>query len=127
MVALFLFAFSVCRLVLLSSGSSPLGLVHTCIGNHTSALITTAAGPDMARNMSTPTPVTPAPAPATQAPDSPRESESPPPPGLQGDLEMELLGLATALYNLGTTVVNDLTKEKDKPGGVAGKPVGIRV
>ena len=40
---------------------------------------------------------------------------------------MELLGLATALYNLGTTVVNDLTKEKDKPGGVAGKPVGIRV
>ncbi|KAI0706916.1 transcription factor subunit Med10 of mediator complex-domain-containing protein, partial [Cerioporus squamosus] len=77
----------------------------------------------MARNMSTPTPVTPAP----QAPDSPRESESPPPPGLQGDLEMELLGLATALYNLGTTVVNDLTKEKDKPGGVAGKPVGTRV
>ena len=85
----------------------------------------------MARNlnMSTPsaTPVTPVPVPATQAPDSPRESESPPPPGLQGDLEMELLGLATALYNLGTTVVNDLTKEKDKPGGVAGKPVGIRV
>ena len=81
----------------------------------------------MARNMSTPTPVTPTPVPATQAPDSPRESESPPPPGLQGDLEMELLGLATALYNLGTTVVNDLTKEKDKPGGVAGKPVGIRV
>ncbi|RPD62145.1 hypothetical protein L226DRAFT_79807 [Lentinus tigrinus ALCF2SS1-7] len=81
----------------------------------------------MARNMSSPAPFTPAPVSATQAPDSPRESESPPPPGLQGDLEMELLGLATALYNLGTTVVNDLTKEKDKPGGVAGKPVGIRV
>ena len=86
----------------------------------------------MARNnMSTPTPVpiptTPNPANASAAPDSPRESESPPPPGLQGDLELELLGLATALYNLGTTVVNDLTKEKDKTGGAAGKPVGLRV
>ena len=79
----------------------------------------------MARNpMSTPTPV---PALPLHAPDSPRESESPPPTGVQGDLEMELLDLATSLYNLGTTVVNDLTKEKDKPGGVAGKPVGIRV
>ncbi|KAI0751664.1 transcription factor subunit Med10 of mediator complex-domain-containing protein [Daedaleopsis nitida] len=78
----------------------------------------------MARNnMSTPTPVPNPPA----APDSPRESESPPPPGPQGDLEMELLSLATSLYNLGTTVVGDLTKEKDKPGGAAGKPVGIRV
>lgn len=61
----------------------------------------------------------------TNAPDSPREQESPPPEGIQGDLEMELLGLANALYNLGTTVVNDLTKEKDKPGG--GKQVGMRV
>ncbi|EIN04381.1 hypothetical protein PUNSTDRAFT_31296, partial [Punctularia strigosozonata HHB-11173 SS5] len=59
------------------------------------------------------------------APDSPRASESPPPSGLQGDLELELLGLANALYNLGTTVINDLTKEKDKPGG--GKQVGLRV
>ncbi|PSR72894.1 hypothetical protein PHLCEN_2v11261 [Hermanssonia centrifuga] len=59
------------------------------------------------------------------APDSPRSSESPPPAGVQGDLELELLGLANALYNLGTTVVNDLTKEKDKPGG--GKQVGLRV
>lgn len=59
------------------------------------------------------------------APDSPRASESPPPGGVQGDLELELLGLANALYNLGTTVVNDLTKEKDKPGG--GKQVGARV
>lgn len=59
------------------------------------------------------------------APDSPRASESPPPAGVQGDLELELVGLANALYNLGTTVVNDLTKEKDKPGG--GKQVGARV
>lgn len=62
---------------------------------------------------------------STPAPDSPRSSESPPPTGVQGDLELELLGLANALYNLGTTVVNDLTKEKDKPGG--GKQVGMRV
>ncbi|KAI0337569.1 hypothetical protein BDW22DRAFT_1339604 [Trametopsis cervina] len=60
------------------------------------------------------------------APDSPRSSESPPPAGVQGDLELELLGLANALYNLGTTVVNDLTKEKDKPGS-GGKQVGMRV
>ncbi len=59
------------------------------------------------------------------APDSPRSSESPPPAGVQGDLELELLGLANTLYNLGTTVVNDLTKEKDKPGG--GNQVGLRV
>lgn len=59
------------------------------------------------------------------APDSPRASESPPPSGVQGDLELELLGLANALYNLGTTVINDLTKEKDKVG--SGKQVGLRV
>ena len=59
------------------------------------------------------------------APDSPRSSQSPPPSGAQGDLELELLGLVTALYNLGTTVVNDSTKERDKPGG--GKQVGLRV
>jgi len=63
--------------------------------------------------------------PSQQAPDSPRSSQSPPPSGLQGDLEIELLGLANALYNLGTTVINDLSKERDKPGG--GKPVGLRV
>lgn len=57
----------------------------------------------------------------THAPDSPRPSQSPPPTGVQGDLELELLGLATALYNLGTTVINDSTKERDKP-----KPVGAR-
>ncbi|PIL36580.1 hypothetical protein GSI_00269 [Ganoderma sinense ZZ0214-1] len=77
----------------------------------------------MARNiMSTPTSVAP---PVPQAPDSPRESESPPPPGLQGDLEIELLNLAQKLYDLGITVVSDLTKEKDKPGN--GKNVGTRV
>ncbi|KAJ7231470.1 hypothetical protein B0H12DRAFT_1239946 [Mycena haematopus] len=38
-------------------------------------------------------------APATPgpAPDSPRSSQSPPPSGTQGDLELELLGLANAL------------------------------
>ena len=63
--------------------------------------------------------------PVLPAPDSPRSSQSPPPEGVQGDLELELLGLANALYNLGTTVVNDSTKEKDKVGG--GKQVGLRV
>ncbi|KAF8845664.1 hypothetical protein BDN67DRAFT_993332 [Paxillus ammoniavirescens] len=60
----------------------------------------------------------------THAPDSPRSSQSPPPSGFQGDLELELHGLANALYNLGTTVINDSTKERDKPGG--GKQVGLR-
>ncbi|KAJ3864094.1 transcription factor subunit Med10 of mediator complex-domain-containing protein [Lentinula novae-zelandiae] len=59
------------------------------------------------------------------APDSPRSSQSPVPEGHQGNLELELLGLANALYNLGTTVINDSTKERDKPGG--GKQVGLRV
>lgn len=59
------------------------------------------------------------------APDSPRSSQSPVPEGHQGELELELLGLANALYNLGTTVINDSTKERDKPGG--GKQVGLRV
>lgn len=67
----------------------------------------------------------PRPQPVPPAPDSPRSSQSPPPEGVQGDLELELLGLANALYNLGTTVVNDSTKEKDKVGG--GKQVGLRV
>jgi mediator of RNA polymerase II transcription subunit 10 len=58
------------------------------------------------------------------APDSPRASQSPPPAGSQGDLELELLGLTNALYNLGTTVINDSTKDRDKPGG---KQVGLRV
>jgi len=58
-------------------------------------------------------------------PDSPRSSQSPAPSGVQGDLELELLGLANALYNLGTTVINDSTKERDKAGGA--KQVGLRV
>lgn len=61
---------------------------------------------------------------SSHAPDSPRSSQSPPPEGLQGDLELELLGLANALYNLGTTVINDSTKDRDKPGGA--KQVGPR-
>ncbi|KAF8974382.1 hypothetical protein BDZ97DRAFT_18245 [Flammula alnicola] len=67
----------------------------------------------------------PTPRQSLPAPDSPRSSQSPAPSGLQGDLELELLGLANALYNLGTTVINDSTKERDKPGG--GKQVGLRV
>jgi mediator of RNA polymerase II transcription subunit 10 len=59
------------------------------------------------------------------APDSPRPSQSPAPSGAQGDLELELLGLINALYNLGTTVINDSTKERDKLGGA--KQVGLRV
>ena len=61
------------------------------------------------------------------APDSPRSSLSPTPAGLQGDLEGELLALANELYNLGTTVVNDSTKEKDKDKSGGGKQVGLRV
>ena len=79
-----------------------------------------------------PTPTSDAPAPAVPtpptpvpAPDSPRLSQTPPPTGLHGDLEVELLGLANALYNLGTTVISDLSREKDKPG--VGKQVGPRV
>ncbi|KAF8138164.1 hypothetical protein EV363DRAFT_1519110 [Boletus edulis] len=60
----------------------------------------------------------------THAPDSPRPSQSPPPVGLQGDLELELHGLANALYHLGTTVTSDSTKDRDKPAG--GKQVGLR-
>jgi hypothetical protein len=56
------------------------------------------------------------------APDSPRSAQSLPPAGMQGDLEQDLMGLANALYNLGTTVVNDSTKD---PG--TGKQVGQRV
>lgn len=38
---------------------------------------------------------------------------------------MELMGLATALYNLGTTIINDSTKDREKMGGA--KQVGMRV
>ncbi|KIY51886.1 hypothetical protein FISHEDRAFT_36356 [Fistulina hepatica ATCC 64428] len=63
--------------------------------------------------------------PVPNAQESPRSSLSPPPTGSQGDLELELLGLANALYNLGTTVINDSTKEREKTGG--GKQVGPKV
>ncbi|KAF8530604.1 transcription factor subunit Med10 of mediator complex-domain-containing protein [Hysterangium stoloniferum] len=52
---------------------------------------------------------------------SPRSSQSPPPEELSA-VHDELLGLAHALYNLGTTVLEDLSKET----GVE-KPVGARV
>jgi len=61
----------------------------------------------------------------SQALDSPRSSQSPAPSGTLGDTELEMIGLASALYNLGTTVINDLSKERDKQGG--GKQVGLRV
>jgi len=61
---------------------------------------------------------------SSHPPDSPRSSQSPAPEGVQGDLALELLGLANALYNLGTTVINDSTKDRDKPGGA--KQVGPR-
>ncbi|KAJ3758101.1 hypothetical protein EV360DRAFT_83368 [Lentinula raphanica] len=64
-------------------------------------------------------PPAPAPTSATAAPDSPRSSQSPVPEGFQGNLELELLGLANALYNLGTTVINDSTKERER-GGMGG-------
>ncbi|KAF9052309.1 hypothetical protein BDZ89DRAFT_1005225 [Hymenopellis radicata] len=65
--------------------------------------------------------------PPPPAPDSPRSSQSPPPSGIQGDLELELLDLANALYQLGTTVINDSTKERDRPGQPNAKPVGAKV
>lgn len=67
------------------------------------------------------------------AADSPADgAQSPLPVGIQGELELELIGLANSLYNLGTTVVNDSTKEKAmaRPGTLdagGGKPVGQRV
>lgn len=67
---------------------------------------------------------------ASTTPSSPIEESPPPPPGVQGDVEMELLGLANALYNLGTTVVADSSKEKPAKGAPdmsSGKPVGQRV
>lgn len=59
---------------------------------------------------------------AAPEPNSPgRESQSPPPEELSA-VHDELLGLAHALYNLGTTVLEDLSKD----AGVE-KPVGARV
>ncbi|KAH9995182.1 transcription factor subunit Med10 of mediator complex-domain-containing protein [Russula compacta] len=47
--------------------------------------------------------IVPPPPPPPPAPDSPRSAQSLPPTGIQGDLEQDLMGLANALYNLGTT------------------------
>ncbi|THU91234.1 hypothetical protein K435DRAFT_780853 [Dendrothele bispora CBS 962.96] len=63
----------------------------------------------------------------TPAPDSPRNSQSPPPSGIQGTLEAELLGLAHKLYNLGATVINDSTKDRNADGKPPAKNVGLRV
>ena len=86
-------------------------------------MITHPAPPTSSSSVSVPT--VPAPPTPTPAPDSPGLSQTPPPTGLHGDLEAELLGLANALYNLGTTVISDLSREKDKPG--VSKQVGPRV
>ena len=85
----------------------------------------THPAPPTSSSSSVPVPTVLAPPTPTPAPDSPRLSQTPPPTGLHGDLEVELLGLANALYNLGTTVISDLSREKDKPG--VGKQAGLRV
>ena len=87
------------------------------------AMITHPAPPTSSSSATVP--AVPAPSTPTPAPDSPRRSQTPPLIGLHGDLEVELLDLANALYNLGTTVISDLSREKDKPG--VGKQVGSRV
>jgi hypothetical protein len=45
--------------------------------------------------------------------DSPidRMSESPPPEGILGEVESELMGLANSLYNIGTTLLADTAKD----------------
>lgn len=67
---------------------------------------------------------------ATAESPAPDGAQSPPPQGIHGDLENEMLGLANALYNLGTTVVLDSTKEKQnlRPGeNPPAKPVAQKV
>jgi hypothetical protein len=60
--------------------------------------------------------------------DSPPRAETPPPDGVHGDIELELLALADALYNLGTTAINDNTREKPGPDGQRpDKKIGMRV
>jgi len=50
---------------------------------------------------------------------------------VHGDVELELLALANALYNLGTTAINDNSKEKNIGGGQDGmrpdKKMGAKV
>jgi mediator of RNA polymerase II transcription subunit 10 len=62
--------------------------------------------------------------------DSPPRAETPPPEGVHGDIELELLALANALYNLGTTAINDNTREKPVGGPDGQRPdkkIGMRV
>ena len=63
----------------------------------------------------TPTPYTNYP--ATPYPEAPSPPDTPPPEGVQGDIELELIALATSLYNLGTSVINDNTRERPGPDG----------
>ncbi|KAF5351499.1 hypothetical protein D9758_007185 [Tetrapyrgos nigripes] len=55
------------------------------------------------------------PTPLAQELDSPRSS--PAPAGIQHDLEVDLMALASALYSLGTTIINDSTKDGEKHAG----------
>jgi mediator of RNA polymerase II transcription subunit 10 len=62
--------------------------------------------------------------------DSPRPESpgSPAPEGVHGDIELELIALANALYNLGTSTVNDNSREKPGPDGQKpDKRIGARV
>jgi mediator of RNA polymerase II transcription subunit 10 len=75
------------------------------------------------------TPATPR-NPSTPAQDSPRPDSpvTPPPAGVHGDIELELIALAHALYNLGTTAINDNSREKPGPDGLRPeKKMGARV
>lgn len=68
--------------------------------------------------------------PSPGANDSPRPDSpiSPAPTGLNGDIELELIALANALYNLGTTAINDNSREKPGPdGNRPEKQIGARV
>lgn len=60
--------------------------------------------------------------------DSPPRAETPPPEGIHGDIELELLALANALYNLGTSAINDNTREKvGADGARPDKRIGMKV
>ena len=86
-----------------------------------------APTPVASRAVSAPTPVTVAQTPINDSP-RPDSPASPPPEGLQGDVELELAALANALYNLGTTAINDNSREKPGPdGNRPEKKIGARV
>ncbi|KAK7060761.1 hypothetical protein VNI00_000493 [Paramarasmius palmivorus] len=56
-------------------------------------------------------------------------SPSPVPNGIQGDLELQLMGLANALFNVGSTIINDSTKDPPQasPGQAPMKQLGPKV